>query len=495
MSSQYLPLVKPSPPDQKFFNIANFCNQCSSKELGLKITGIASALIAIGTSITGLYFWDKKESDSRLFFGSVTLLSGGLYGLVASIVPRKYLREAEIYLADLSFEIFEIITQVYLNLTPSQTIKLGFYGVYNALGAFYTTTSVIQLATQPVKYESKTISAFNLQLEGTPLLPQEHPSTSHRIQYAIFKITQVALGIVAICFYYLKYPDISFLSDLGALCIGFSFGSILERGYHTLWAKFERENETVNITHINPNSQTITKKVFAARQIFKWTSGIYPTLLALSIVFNNIYSYTFAGLLIGGAKSFSDREFEKIKRKQDTQATTHVVNTHFPVKMGPIMKKVDRVVVGTLAVALVGWFVLAQVTAINIPIHIALACILGSIAFGYGITSLAGHKFEPGKSNWVINKLFFYFLMYHHWIYLPFIYITQKIEIGDVALNEYRLLGQIVTYIAYISLGLAVGQNRARQREKKIHPATTTPSVSWVSYFRVMGNSYIRENI
>ena len=169
MTLKYGSLLPPSKQVPTSWYSGCYSN-LEKKEITLRISGTLLSSIAVAGGIFAILSLNTTPQDSRRFFACVTLITSGAYGMVNSIVPRKYIRDAEIYLADFSFEIFEIITQISVNLTQTQTVKLAFYCVYNALGTFYSLSGGLQLTTMPVKYEAKQITTYEVNLEIAPLL-------------------------------------------------------------------------------------------------------------------------------------------------------------------------------------------------------------------------------------------------------------------------------------------------------------------------------------
>lgn len=186
------------------------------------------------------------------------------------------------------------------------------------------------------------------------------------------------------------------------------------------------------------------------------------------VVLRHWSSWGVIGGLIGSAHSAELDEFQRIERAKEAPAP-------MPQNQQIALRALNGVLLAGSHAFIIDQMATEQGGVTGI---VSLASSLVGAYAGYGLTTWANNHFNPQENRPIANTVEFYAKWHTDWLPLIFLYMTSEIDIDDEALKKLVFFSKSLAAGAWLSLGLAVGNDQGRPYgERESFPATFDANV------------------
>ncbi|MBS0654311.1 MAG: hypothetical protein JSR46_00910 [Verrucomicrobia bacterium] len=416
------------------------------------LRGVFGTASAVATTVLGCITVRQFCQDS--FYHSRGTLEGALLGMSITVLTGCLLpTHVGTYVADWlsrwSFEVLQVFTQLYLNAgwpidgkglwnTQKSPLSVKESGMlfFSALSS-----SLALISMRPIVFPPEDIQEANIQIENIDDYLEQDPEPvalweSGRRDTKQFIIEQALKAVPGILLTVLQKTDV--LQDpewlfLGYYLTGHCGGVVIAKIYqimkdHVLGNCLSKRHIVDLIDKIGHISLVTTIGLF-----FGLTDS--TTFLAL-------------GAISGMLKMVALRKFEHLRANSE--------------QVEPFTwMRVDNIAKGTLLALTLVWYI-AGMTDSNMTgaDYANIIAYFASTVASYILTRHLASEFVPRQNSTLFNTLRFYFVDYTEMLIVPYMFIRTAQGISDES-NDPRALVIAENLMAWISFGLATGNNRA----------------------------------
>lgn len=354
--------------------------------------------------------------------------------------------------------------------------RLGYGAIFTAFGAILAAQvhNIMkwQLPDDRAARRDAELSLLNVsQAEPESQVQQDHRISvlfaSHARPRVRMGLIMTAIGVAGIVTGYLVSHTASDISlKFGYLVTGISLGALFWESYRSWLKKCEKEHQ---------GTQPIPRELWFARLVGK-VALVGGFFLSGLVGFNTHYTDTIGGFFYGvlGQIFWINYTRTPVSAQDELQVRTKDLSRSF-------YKQIANVVV---QLVWFGFYISQMVLLDDYISYAAITSLTASFILGY-LTTVRMDKYDIlNQTNPILNTLYFYS---NYYITAPilFVAITQVMEIGGSALDEYGISAGTLASIAYIDFGLRWGfQLGTTQSERnRDYPANVNSLIFLYVYF------------
>ncbi|NGX59802.1 MAG: hypothetical protein KR126chlam3_00959 [Chlamydiae bacterium] len=436
-------------------------------------------MISSGVCITAIVLkaLDVQGIGSHPLWGTLLAFGAGaaLQNAVQTGLSRRASNQKKSFIGDYITAIFLITTQVDANTTLSPLVKEIVLSSLVALGGAATSAMVHTLVTRKMIENIEIEVMFDRTTKEDFLKSLLFPSFPKKTIWALF---ESLVGTGAIIFGE-KVTHLSLLRDFGAYLLGDGIGQ-LSSG---LW--YRRLEKLSSRPRDNKQGfDALLKEPLEARiyqtvaKIFLSIAHFLPGPLIVTAGMFGKHKYeSAAGVFYGlvGISTGIKRHMERTRFFSSPPSKLSELN--FRKQPKTRIEKIFRIfkwsVVGAVAVYLglgiAGFdFQTGMFDQFSIISATDLATFGAFLYGGYALSEVAKKVFNKQLNKPFLNELYFYNL-YSLGPPIVALYLLEKMKIGDIALQNYTILADVLSAVAYASLAAGIAQE-ASARGEHAHP-------------------------
>ena len=479
-----IPIPLPPPtllsPEPRAFEDAAESRFCSWQR-------IVYPVISSGICITAIVLkaLDVQGIGSNPVWGTFLAFGAGAaaQNAIQTGLDRRVANQGKSFIGDYITAIFLITTQVYANIAPSPLTREGVLSSLVALGGAASSAMVHSLLTRKLT-EGKEVEP--LYASGDYLKGMLFSSHAKRISWAVCK-GLVGIGAIVTG---AKVTQLSLLRDFGAILVGDGLGQLGSALWHrrienkrslTMSAV---ENGTGSMPASEPKEARTFQKV--AKIVLPIIHVLPAPLIIAAGTLGKKHYVTAAGVHYGlvGLSTGIKRQMERIRFFTSPIAKLSELK-HLKPDLNRL-EKVFRVFKWAVAAAVVVYAGLGiagfdfqterddQFSDVDVT---ALSTFIFFLFGSYAVSEIAKKDFNRRLNILSMDKeknIPFRNEFYFHTVYslgppIVALYLLEKMRIGDIALQNYKILADVLSAVAYASLATGIGQE-ASARGEYAHP-------------------------
>lgn len=385
-------------------------------------------------------------------------------------------------------EVFEGSTQVFFNLPEdayTPPVMEGFATVFASFAGVSFVNDLHSIGSLKINEKGVFVdpSQKNISQYLIPML--EGSTANHRSLIGTQAVkTAIAVSLVTVG---MLVPEANFVKGLGWIVVGHIGGTFLIHSMFVALKKFENRLPTEYDDDEISGSPRIPLQIKILRLAPEVLVSFKMMFSGIIFAIGKPWSVATLGFMEGVGKVYAQRKFEQMTIPIQEKIV-------FDKKYLRSAITAENIAKTTLVLGAESYIIYALIES-PLPAQLALGSFMVSTVFSYILTKIIDRRFSLDQKKEVLNTLFFYFIAYPDYIRQIFLYIRQKQELNDEALDKDDPYSLSMAILAYFSFGFAWGNYRAIQSSnyRSIQPQITSPlaqSLSWLTVYKLFRGSF-----
>jgi hypothetical protein len=432
---------------------------CSVVRLG---AGTISALSSVAGAVVANYFYSNPTITT-----TAAIASGLFAQLALETTPRDIRDKVSSFNLKWSAAAFLGITQGDLQCVAKHphvaalvcsTVQKEALIVLRLLGATWIVSSIANRVRRTKDQDDE--SSTGLISEAHPTIKMIEPNSA--TSFWISKIAQGGAGTALIVVTRL-YPSLNFMDfmdDAGAFMTAYAGVTIVVREVWNRWSQFEIRHKADQEGTLRPIKTPLSLRAIRVGAVLTGgtclcvVGALFIGVPISDVAMNGCYAGI--GGIMGATKFVAQQKFTALTTR-DLQRFQRRYSQ--PLTRG---KKIETVFKLTLTAGVLGYLYWGVIQSPPEGM-IALISFGSNACLSYLVTAVADKYFFRNPESRLWASLEFYLVKSPNFIALPFFVINQQMKIGSFALVEYPPARLALAYVAWGSLGAAVGHIPAQR--------------------------------